>query len=268
MQEGHRTAVPAVSFIRSVDDNLPESGASSQRADQKVGPGFGRIDAMTALSRLSPSENRVLQEALSGMSVREIAERLVVTEATVKTHLAHIYGKLGVRGRVDLLARVRDGQVPGERGPDRIGSAARTPRGSGVHVPRVLPPLLVVVVAVGVLIVAGIALTTRPTQTSLAQIEQLIASGGVSQLRLEDSTLQATTSNGDRLEVLDVRPEAIRPLAVEHGVPLDVAAAARGPSVPILLVVSLAPYVLFGGLIWLGWAAWRSLRGGADARAG
>lgn len=42
--------------------------------------------------------------ALTGLSVREIAEQLVVGESTVHTHLTHVYRKLGVRGRLDLLA--------------------------------------------------------------------------------------------------------------------------------------------------------------------
>jgi DNA-binding NarL/FixJ family response regulator len=46
----------------------------------------------------------VLQELASGKTTREIAGTLVVSEETVKTHLAHIYQKLGVNDRVQAVA--------------------------------------------------------------------------------------------------------------------------------------------------------------------
>lgn len=54
--------------------------------------------------QLTPSERRVLDEALRGGTTRDIALALFVTEATVRTHLTRIYEKVGVRGRIELLA--------------------------------------------------------------------------------------------------------------------------------------------------------------------
>jgi DNA-binding NarL/FixJ family response regulator len=42
---------------------------------------------------------------LKGLSNREIAAALVVSENTVQTHLRHIYEKVEVRSRTQLLAR-------------------------------------------------------------------------------------------------------------------------------------------------------------------
>ncbi|MEV3981503.1 response regulator transcription factor [Nonomuraea sp. NPDC049758] len=48
---------------------------------------------------LSAREVELLELLASGASNREIARRLYITEATVKTHLVHIYDKLGVDTR-------------------------------------------------------------------------------------------------------------------------------------------------------------------------
>lgn len=54
---------------------------------------------------LTRKELEVLARLADGMSNREIAEALYITPATVKTHLAHIYTKLGATGRREALAR-------------------------------------------------------------------------------------------------------------------------------------------------------------------
>ena len=48
---------------------------------------------------LSQRELEVLRLVANGVPTREVAARLFVSEATVKTHLLHIYDKLGVRDR-------------------------------------------------------------------------------------------------------------------------------------------------------------------------
>jgi DNA-binding CsgD family transcriptional regulator len=53
---------------------------------------------------LTPSEMRVLATVLEqGGGVRELAERLGISLATVKTHLNHIFAKTGTRRQADLL---------------------------------------------------------------------------------------------------------------------------------------------------------------------
>jgi DNA-binding NarL/FixJ family response regulator len=48
---------------------------------------------------LSPRELKVLQLIADGATNREAAAKLFVSEATIKTHLLHVYEKLGVRDR-------------------------------------------------------------------------------------------------------------------------------------------------------------------------
>lgn len=53
-------------------------------------------------------ELEVLRLIAAGKSNREIAEQLVVTESTVKTHINNLYGKLGVVRRTQAIARARE----------------------------------------------------------------------------------------------------------------------------------------------------------------
>ncbi|WP_371501277.1 response regulator transcription factor [Kitasatospora sp. NBC_00374] len=53
---------------------------------------------------LSPREHEILQLLAEGLANRQISKRLFISEATVKTHLVHIYGKLGVDSRTGAIA--------------------------------------------------------------------------------------------------------------------------------------------------------------------
>jgi DNA-binding NarL/FixJ family response regulator len=54
---------------------------------------------------LTRKELEILDQLARGASNKRIAEALYVTPATVKTHLAHIYAKLGARGRHEALSQ-------------------------------------------------------------------------------------------------------------------------------------------------------------------
>ena len=56
---------------------------------------------------LTPRESEILALLADGLSTAQIAERLVLGSATIKTHLHHVYDKLGVGDRAAAVAEGR-----------------------------------------------------------------------------------------------------------------------------------------------------------------
>ncbi|HET9872007.1 MAG TPA: response regulator transcription factor [Propionibacteriaceae bacterium] len=54
---------------------------------------------------LSPRELQILELLADGLTNKEMARRLFVSEATVKSHLSHIYASLGVDTRAGAVAK-------------------------------------------------------------------------------------------------------------------------------------------------------------------
>ena len=68
----------------------------------------GGFDGARARNNLTPREIEIVKMVAEGFGNREVAERLFISEGTVKTHLHTIYEKLGIKGRVQLVAYVRE----------------------------------------------------------------------------------------------------------------------------------------------------------------
>ena len=60
---------------------------------------------------LSPREIEILELAATGASNRSMAKQLFISEATVKTHLVHIYNKLDVDNRTAAIDRARQQRI-------------------------------------------------------------------------------------------------------------------------------------------------------------
>ncbi|MEU7293300.1 response regulator [Streptomyces exfoliatus] len=87
-------AVVAPSTTRRLLDRfspmLPSTGTETRAVD-------------SALARLTDREREVMMLVAQGLSNGEIAARLVLSEATVKTHVGRILTKLGLRDRVQVV---------------------------------------------------------------------------------------------------------------------------------------------------------------------
>lgn len=76
------------------------------RAVMPVGWQAASLRLETPLAALSAREREVLDLAASGMSNKEIAERLTISVNTVKFHLRTVYSRLGVRNRVQAMLAI------------------------------------------------------------------------------------------------------------------------------------------------------------------
>jgi LuxR family transcriptional regulator, maltose regulon positive regulatory protein len=75
-------------------------------------PAAGNLDCLvpqtSAMSeRLTPRECSILKRLESGLSNKEIAEAIFVSEGTLKWHLHNVYGKLYVKNRSGAITRAR-----------------------------------------------------------------------------------------------------------------------------------------------------------------
>jgi DNA-binding NarL/FixJ family response regulator len=84
-----------------------EAGAGEPRIPASMaGRVLSEVDAggMGAIEDLSPREREVLELMADGLRNREIAERLFLSEPTVKTHVRHLLEKLRLRNRAEAAA--------------------------------------------------------------------------------------------------------------------------------------------------------------------
>jgi DNA-binding CsgD family transcriptional regulator len=66
------------------------------------------VEAVLGSTSLSRRERQVARLAAEGRSASEIAKQLFISRRTVESHLAHVYAKLGVRSRLDLVRRASE----------------------------------------------------------------------------------------------------------------------------------------------------------------
>jgi len=73
----------------------------------KAARGEASGEEKSPLAQLTRRERQVLALMARGLSNAEIAEKLLITERTVKFHVGNIYRKLGVRSRMEAILQAR-----------------------------------------------------------------------------------------------------------------------------------------------------------------
>jgi DNA-binding CsgD family transcriptional regulator len=106
--------------LRAAIAGFEEVGAAAwaERASSELhatGERARRRDPST-LDVLTPQELNVARLVATGLTNREVAERLFLSPKTIETHLGHVFRKTGVRTRAELAHRFRDS-------PDSIAAA-------------------------------------------------------------------------------------------------------------------------------------------------
>jgi DNA-binding CsgD family transcriptional regulator len=160
------------------------------------------------LSSLSEREREVLREALTGAPAAAIAVRLSLTEATVRSHLAHIYAKLDVAGRVELLARVKGSTHHDLRSSEPTSKPAdREPPSRPLRI-----PFLAAGIAAVALLAFAVIRPDLPPPSDLASIDRLVEQGKITAVDLRGDTLFVMTIDGRRYRVDGVSEQAVGPM--------------------------------------------------------
>ncbi|GAA4854779.1 response regulator [Saccharopolyspora rosea] len=94
-----------VSAVRAVasGDAVVSPSVTKRLLDRFLGGSGGQLRDPSVLDVLTGREREVLVLVAKGLSNSEIAERLFLSEATVKTHLGRILSKLDLRDRVQAV---------------------------------------------------------------------------------------------------------------------------------------------------------------------
>ena len=97
---------PAAQLVTAIRAAAAGDAVLAPSVTRRVVDELGRRQApggIQKMSMLTDRERDVLSLMASGCSNAEIGERLFISEGTVKTHVARILGKLGVRDRLQAV---------------------------------------------------------------------------------------------------------------------------------------------------------------------
>jgi two-component system, NarL family, response regulator LiaR len=91
----------------------PRAAPVRPQAARPAGPHFVRDAARQQALGITARELQILEHIAAGLSTREIAGRLFLSENTVKTHSARLYAKLSAARRTQAVKHARDaGLIP------------------------------------------------------------------------------------------------------------------------------------------------------------
>ncbi|GGO60592.1 response regulator [Nonomuraea cavernae] len=108
--------VAAVRLVRSGDALLAPT-ITRRLIERFASRDQAKADLHRDLSELTPRELEVLRLLATGLSNAELADRLTLSATTVKTHVARILSKLGLRDRVQAVVLAYETGLISPRGP-------------------------------------------------------------------------------------------------------------------------------------------------------
>ena len=115
LKEAPRADLIAAIRVAAAGDALLAPSVTKRLIEAFVARPAQTLPSPSRLASLTPRERDILLLVARGRSNLEIAGNLVVSEATVKTHVAHLLAKLGLRDRVQavILAYETGAVTPG-----------------------------------------------------------------------------------------------------------------------------------------------------------
>ena len=103
LKEAPRADLIAAIRVAAAGDALLAPSVTRRLIEAFVARPAETLPSPSRLASLTPRERDILLRVARGRSNLEIAGDLVVSEATVKTHVAHLLAKLGLRDRVQAV---------------------------------------------------------------------------------------------------------------------------------------------------------------------
>jgi DNA-binding CsgD family transcriptional regulator len=100
--EGAEAELAAMGAVRFRD----EAARELRRLGRRAAARYRRADGGSGLASLSGREREIAELVARGLTNREIAEQLFLSEKTIESHLTKVFAKLGVSGRVGVAEAV------------------------------------------------------------------------------------------------------------------------------------------------------------------
>jgi DNA-binding CsgD family transcriptional regulator/sugar lactone lactonase YvrE len=162
---------PTVGLVRTADQRAKDPpGTRLQYPFSELNTGYKLVGTNQAESnlRLSRREMEVARLVADGLTNRDIAARLFISERTVDGHLEHVREKLAVNTRAQIATWVTRQGTPGVAEAGAQLDVAHPSRRRGISAPRIwLAAAVVVVVAASGLLI-WLVRPSGPTITTIA----------------------------------------------------------------------------------------------------
>ena len=76
--------------------------------NERIGTGLMSVGEVAKNTDVSQREQEIIRLLIRGLSNKQIAENLYISQKTVKNHIYHIYQKLGIKNRIQLINKFLD----------------------------------------------------------------------------------------------------------------------------------------------------------------